>query len=119
MPPREQEELVDSFREDFGEVEVRAFSLETAMTLDDDADSEDVEAAWNRASNAASSSSAAASAGWSHPDERPPKRGALEQLTEDSCTAVPAANETLMPPPWDPQGKPVLDSERSECSHYR
>ena len=63
MPSREQEELVDSFREDFGEVEVRAFSLETAMTLDDDADPEDVEASWNRASEPASSSSAAASSG--------------------------------------------------------
>ena len=32
---------------------------------------------------------------------------------------MPSEKEALMPPPWDPQGKPVLDEKKRECSHYR
>ena len=119
MPPREQEELVDSIREDFGEDDVPPLPLDTAMTLDDDEDPEDLDASWSRASAPASSSIAAASSGRPHLDERTPRRSALAQLTEDSSSAVPSANEALMPPPWCPKGKPVLDEMNRECSHYR
>ena len=119
MPPREQEELVDSLREDFGEDEVPPLPLETAMTLDDDADPEDHEASWSRASEPARSSSAAASSGRPHAEERSPKGGAHAQVIEDSSSAVASDNEALLPPPWNPQGKPVLDEAKRECSHYR
>ena len=119
MPPREQEEIVDSIREDFGEDDVPALPLETALTLDEDADPEDLEASWSRESEPASSSSAAAPSGRPHLEERPAKRGALAQLPEDSESAAPSADDPLLPPPWDPRGTPVLDDANRECSHYR
>ena len=119
MPPREQEELVESMMEDFGEDDVPLLPVDTAMTLDEDADPEDLEASWTRASEPAPSSSAAASSGRPHREERPPARGALAEPTESSSSAGPSANDPLLPPPWSPQGKPVLDEANRECSHYR
>ena len=63
MPSREQEELVERIKEYFGEDDVPPLPPLTAMTLDEDADLEDLEASWSRASEPASSSFAAASSG--------------------------------------------------------
>ena len=119
MPPREQEEWVEAFREEFDEDEVATIPLDTAMQPPEGADPEDVEASWTLASQAASSSSAAASSERSLLEERPPERSALKQMTELLGSAVTAGNETRKPPRWDPQGKPVLDEQNRECSHYR
>ena len=30
-----------------------------------------------------------------------------------------SAQQTPLPPAWDPQGEPVFDEQKRECSHYR
>ena len=49
MPPRQHDELLEAMRDDLGEDDVPPLPLETAMTLDDDADPEDLDASWSRA----------------------------------------------------------------------
>lgn len=118
MPPRETEELLDFIRKDVGEDDV-PLTVETAMTLADDADPEDLEASWTLVTEPPPASFPWTSSSGSHPDERPPKRGAFAQLTENTSSAGPSANEAPLMPAWDPKGKPVLDESNRECSHYR
>ena len=119
MPPREQEELIESIKADFGEDDDSALPLETAMIHDDDAEPEDLDASWSKEGATASASIDASSSATPSPSERPVKRGALDWLTEDSSSGVLLDNDVVKPPPWNPQGMPALDEQHRRCSHYR
>ena len=119
MPPREQEEMVETIREAFGEDDMLPLPLETSMTLDDDADPEDPDASWRQASDVRTSSSARASSGEAPLDVRPLNRGAVDVLVEETSPAMSSLQEGDAPPPWNPMGQAVLDEGNRECSHYR
>ena len=118
IPPREHEEMVDSLKQELGEDDLPPLSIDTALSPDEQADPEDLDAVWEQESPPAQSSGAASSSSVPLPEEPPLKRSATAWLTDaasSSSTAVPA----VVLPRWEPQGKPVLDASNQECAHYR
>ena len=119
MAPREQEEMVETIRESFGEEEMLTLPLETTMTLDEDADPDDPDASWRQVSEVGTQSSARSSSEEPPLDVRDQNRGAVDLLVEETSPAMSSVLKVDEPPPWNPLGLAVLDDANRECSHYR